>query len=83
MAGLFNDLIPKEKKIPDNIQVNQSMFSDLLPSEDKHQFKITDKGNPGCNLSISDEPEPGLFDDLVPKANKVAAEKKNTYETNY
>ena len=77
MAGLFNDLIPKEKKIPDNIQVNQSMFSDLLPSEDKHQFKITDKGNPGSNLSINDATEPGLFDDLVPQVNKVAPENKN------
>ena len=81
MAGLFNDLIPKEKKIPDNIQVNQSMFSDLLPSEDKHQFKITDKGNPGSNLSINDATEPGLFDDLVPQVNKVAPENKNKYDT--
>tara|TARA_R100001594_G_scaffold142703_1_gene189867 strand:+ start:1378 stop:5073 length:3696 start_codon:yes stop_codon:yes gene_type:complete len=81
MAGLFNDLIPKEKKIPDNIQVNQSMFSDLLPSEDKHQFKITDKGNPGSNLSINDAVEPGLFDDLVPQVNKVAPENKNKYDT--
>jgi len=81
MAGLFNDLIPKEKKIPDNIQVNQSMFSDLLPSEDKHQFKITDKGNPGSNLSINDAIEPGLFDDLVPQVNKVAPENKNKYDT--
>ena len=38
--GLFDDIKPKEKKIPDNIQINQSMFSDLLPSEDKYQFKI-------------------------------------------
>ena len=80
MAGLFNDLIPKEKKIPDNIQVNQSMFSDLLPSEDKHQFKITDKGNPGSNLSINDATEPGLFDDLIPQKNKIAPENKNTYD---
>ncbi len=79
MAGLFDDLIPKEKKIPDNIQVNQSMFSDLLPSEDKHQFKITDKGNPGSNLSINDAIEPGLFDDIIPKADKVVPENKNNY----
>ena len=44
MSELFNDLKPKEKKIPDNIQVNQSMFSDLMPSEDKHQYKATTKG---------------------------------------
>ena len=80
MAGLFDDLIPKEKKIPDNIQVDQSMFSDLLPSEDKHQFKITDKGNPGSNLSINDVIEPGLFDDIIPKADKVTPENKNNYD---
>ena len=79
MAGLFDDLTPKEKKIPNNIQVNQSMFSDLLPSEDKHQFKITDKGNPGSNLSINDATEPGLFDDIIPKADKVVPENKNNY----
>ena len=66
MSELFNDLKPKEKKIPNNIQVNQSMFSDLMPSEDKHQYKITEKGNPGSNLSNEDKLEPGLFDDLKP-----------------
>ena len=40
MSELFSDLKPKEKKIPNNIQVNESMFSDLMPSEDKHQYKI-------------------------------------------
>jgi len=79
MAGLFDDIKPKEKKIPNNIQVNQSIFSDLLPSEDKHQFKITDKGNPGSNLSINDATEPGLFDDIIPKADKVAPENKDKY----
>ena len=66
MSELFNDLKPKEKKIPNNIQVNQSMFSDLMPSEDKHQYKITEKGNPGNNLTNEDKLEPGLFDDLKP-----------------
>ena len=80
MAGLFDDIKPKEKKIPDNIQINQSMFSDLLPSEDKYQFKITDKGNPGSNLSINDATEPGLFDDLVPQVDKVTPENKNKYD---
>ena len=55
MSELFNDLKPKEKKIPNNIQVNQSMFSDLMPSEDKHQYKITEKGNPGNNLTNEDK----------------------------
>ena len=55
MSELFNDLKPKEKKIPDNIQVNQSMFSDLMPSEDKHQYKATTKGNPGSKLSNEDK----------------------------
>ena len=80
MAGLFDDIKPKEKKIPDNIQINQSMFSDLLPSEDKYQFKITDKGNPGSNLTIDKATEPGLFNDIIPKADKVAPENKNKYE---
>ncbi len=71
MSELFNDLIPKEKKIPNNIQVNESMFSDLMPSEDKHQYKITEKGNPGSNLSDEDKTEPGLFEDLIPEVNKT------------
>ena len=66
MSELFKDLEPKEKKIPDNIQVDQSMFSDLMPSEDKHQYKATTKGNPGSNLTNEDKIEPGLFDDLEP-----------------
>jgi len=66
MSELFKDLEPKEKKIPDNIQVDQSMFSDLMPSEDKHQYKATTKGNPGSNLTNEDKTEPGLFDDLEP-----------------
>ena len=79
MSELFNDLKPKEKKIPDNIQVNQSMFSDLMPSEDKHQYKATTKGNPGSNLSNEDKLEPGLFDDLIPEEDKVKLENKNNY----
>ena len=66
MSELFNDLKPKEKKIPDNIQINKSMFSDLMPSEDKHQYKITEEGNRGTNLTNEDKIEPGLFDDLKP-----------------
>ena len=66
MSELFNDLKPKEKKVPNNIQVNQSMFGDLMPSEDKHQYKITEEGNRGTNLTNEDKIEPGLFDDLKP-----------------
>ena len=74
MSELFNDLKSKEKKIPNNIQVNQSMFSDLMPSEDKHQYKITEKGNPGSNLSNEDKTEPGLFEDLIPEVDKTEPE---------
>ena len=66
MAGLFDDLIPKQKdiKIPNNIEVNTGMFSDLLPDEEKQKFKLTTEGNRGFNLSDKDKTEPGLFDDL-------------------
>ena len=66
MAGLFDDLIPKQKdiKIPNNIEVNTGMFSDLLPDEEKQKFKLTTEGNRGSNLSDKDKTEPGLFDDL-------------------
>ena len=66
MAGLFDDLIPKQEdiKIPNNIEVNTGMFSDLLPDEEKQKFKLTTEGNRGFNLSDKDKTEPGLFDDL-------------------
>jgi len=66
MAGLFDDLIPKQEdiKIPNNIEVNTGMFSDLLPDEEKQKFKLTTEGNRGSNLSDKDKTEPGLFDDL-------------------
>ena len=72
MAGLFEDLIPKEGKvkIPNNIEVNTGIFSDLLPTEEKQKFKLSTKGNPGSNLTTEDFTEPGLFDDLNPENKK-------------
>ena len=47
------------------------MFSDLIPSEEKHKFKLTTEGNSGTNLTNKDKTEPGLFDDLS-KATEIS-----------
>ena len=47
------------KKIPDNIEINNSPYSKYLPSEERQKFKITTKGNRGSNLTNEDITEPG------------------------
>ena len=42
------------KKVPDNIEINNSPYSKYLPSEERQKFKITTKGNRGSNLAIED-----------------------------
>ena len=70
MSAAFNHLLPpSDAKIPDNIEVNTSPFSHLLPTEEKQKFKLTTKGNPGSNLTSKDFTEPDYFEHLLPKNN--------------
>jgi len=70
MAGLFEDIKAKGPKLPDNVQVNEGLFNDLIPNEKKQTFKLTTEGNPGENIDFSDVEKPGLFDDLKPETQK-------------
>jgi len=70
MAGLFDDIKAKGPKLPDNIEINQGMFSDLLPKNQQQKFKLTTQGNPGEKIDFSDIDKPGMFDDLKPNVQK-------------
>ena len=70
MAGLFDDIKAKAPKLPDNIEVNQGMFSDLMPKNQQQKFKLTTEGNPGEKIDFSNIDKPGLFDDLKPNVQK-------------
>jgi len=70
MAGLFDDLEVKEPKLPDNIEINQGLFSDLLPKSEQQKYKLTTEGNPGELIDFSTLENPGLFDDLLPENQK-------------
>jgi len=70
MAGLFDDIKAKGPKLPDNIEINQGMFSDLLPKNQQQKFKLTTQGNPGEKIDFSDMDKPGMFDDLKPNVQK-------------
>ena len=65
------------KKVPDNIEINNSPYSKYLPSEERQKFKITTKGNRGSNLAIEDliEDDPNPYSKYLSKDTK----KSDTY----
>ena len=70
MSDAFNHLLPSsDAKIPNNIEVDTSPFSHLLPTEKKQKFKLTTEGNPGSNLTNKDLTEPNYFEHLLPENN--------------
>ena len=72
MSDAFNHLLPsKDYKIPNNIEVDTSPFSHLLPNDERQKFKLTTKGNRGSNLTNQDLNEPDPFDHLMPKKEKL------------
>ncbi len=67
MANEFDSLLPgNNPKIPSNLNIDNSPFSDLLPQEEKVKYKLSTDGNLSDKLSDKDLSDGNQFDSLLP-----------------
>ena len=67
MANEFDSLLPgNNPKIPSNLDIDNSPFSDLLPQEEKVKYKLSTDGNLSDKLSDKDLSDGNQFDSLLP-----------------